>query len=323
MQRLPRSRRSVRARAPRARARGHGRGDRRVRAAARLRPHARSRCASIRTACVVLGAADPVSLYAPGLTWEIVDDGIQPMARARIPPAAGRTCSSCAAAATASRPTPTPGARAPRAHREHVAELGRRACACPRSARGEVARSALTLRGLCHEQTGAILAAATTSLPEEIGGVRNWDYRYCWLRDAALTALALVELGSTAEADVAARLHRPARAGRARRRAPAPALLGASGGDAGTEAVIDAVPGLRRQPPGARRQRRGPAGAARRLRPDRGARLRASPSPAAALRRRTTCWSSRSSTPSRGAGTSPTTASGRCAGRRATTCTRA
>jgi len=64
-----------------------------------------------------------------------------------------------------------------------------------------VVRSALTLRGLVHSETGSIMAAATTSLPEEIGGVRNWDYRYCWLRDAALTAQALVSLGSTSEAE--------------------------------------------------------------------------------------------------------------------------
>jgi len=62
-------------------------------------------------------------------------------------------------------------------------------------------RSALTLRGLVHADTGAIMAAATTSLPEEIGGVRNWDYRYCWIRDAAMTASALVSLGSIAEAE--------------------------------------------------------------------------------------------------------------------------
>lgn len=56
-------------------------------------------------------------------------------------------------------------------------------------------RSLVTLRLLTHIDTGGIVAAATTSLPEDIGGERNWDYRYCWLRDAALTLEALVESG--------------------------------------------------------------------------------------------------------------------------------
>ncbi len=63
-----------------------------------------------------------------------------------------------------------------------------------------VLRSIITLKALAHHQTGGIVAAATTSLPEEIGGVRNWDYRFCWLRDSTFTLLALLESGFTEEA---------------------------------------------------------------------------------------------------------------------------
>ena len=65
---------------------------------------------------------------------------------------------------------------------------------------GEILQSLLTLKTLTHHSTGGIVAAATTSLPEEIGGVRNWDYRYCWLRDSTFTLIALMQAGFTEEA---------------------------------------------------------------------------------------------------------------------------
>ncbi|HEY9563236.1 MAG TPA: trehalase-like domain-containing protein, partial [Nocardioides sp.] len=66
--------------------------------------------------------------------------------------------------------------------------------------RDVVVRSLVTLRHLTHSATGGIVAAPTTSLPEDFGGERNWDYRFCWLRDASLTLEALVAGGFTEEA---------------------------------------------------------------------------------------------------------------------------
>ena len=190
------------------------------------------------------------------------------------PPPAGSVAAGAAVrlarASTPIRTRSTTGRRAPSSR----GWTGWRRCGCRRRATREVVRSALTLRGLCHEPTGSILAAATTSLPEELGGVRNWDYRYCWLRDAAMSARVLVDLGSLAEAEALLALGRRLR--RPHRRAPgaaAPALhrrgprARPRGGDR------DAAR-LRRLAAGAGRQRGQPADPAGRLRPDRRPRRR-------------------------------------------------
>jgi GH15 family glucan-1,4-alpha-glucosidase len=66
--------------------------------------------------------------------------------------------------------------------------------------REEVLTSLIALKAMTSETTGAVIAAPTTSLPEDLGGVRNWDYRYCWLRDSVLTLEALLAAGYTDEA---------------------------------------------------------------------------------------------------------------------------
>ncbi|WJF91658.1 glycoside hydrolase family 15 protein [Paraburkholderia bonniea] len=64
----------------------------------------------------------------------------------------------------------------------------------------QIRRSLITLKALAYEPTGGIVAAPTTSLPEHLGGTRNWDYRYCWLRDATITLLAMMRGGHYDEA---------------------------------------------------------------------------------------------------------------------------
>jgi GH15 family glucan-1,4-alpha-glucosidase len=66
----------------------------------------------------------------------------------------------------------------------------------------EINESLIVLKAMTYAPTGGIVAAPTTSLPEEIGGPRNWDYRFCWLRDATLTLLAMLKGGSSEEAEM-------------------------------------------------------------------------------------------------------------------------
>jgi len=191
---------------------------------------------------VVMGTPDPMVLRSPGVAWEITSDGQHESARAVVQPRPDQPVVlelRCGTSGLAPHPLPEDQRRElSGAHWSGwLAGLS-----LPPVQTSLVGRSALTLRALCDSGTGAILAAATTSLPEEIGGVRNWDYRYCWLRDGALTAQTLVSLGSTAEAAaylgwlqaVLSALPGPWRLR---------PVYAADGSTLGPEAVIDTLPG--------------------------------------------------------------------------------
>ncbi len=116
-----------------------------------------------------------------------------------------------------------------------------------------VVRSLVTLRLLTHEQTGGIVAAPTTSLPEDFGGERNWDYRYCWLRDAALTLESLVTAGYTEEASLWRNWLLRAVAGDPE---DLQVMYTVDGARRLPERTLDHLPGYEELPAGADRQRR-------------------------------------------------------------------
>ncbi|WP_067647892.1 trehalose-phosphatase [Nocardia harenae] len=148
----------------------------------------------------VLGTNDPMVLRSPGVQWEIRSDGSHDYAYAVVDPAVAPVVLELRCGTEDLTPAMTPEPER-RALAEQYWAGWAAGLELPPLKPDLMKRSALTLRGLVHAPSGSILAAATTSLPEDIGGVRNWDYRYCWLRDAALTAQALVSLGSVGEAD--------------------------------------------------------------------------------------------------------------------------
>ena len=210
------------------------------------------------------------------------------------------------------------GARAGR-RRSSTGRTGPHAVATAGKWKEDVQASLAVLKGLTYAPTGGIVAAPTTSLPEKIGGERNWDYRYCWLRDATLTLLAFLNAGYLEEA-------RAWRVWLLRAAAGDPSALQIMYGVAGERRLfeLDArlAARLRGLEAGARRQRGGRAVPARRVR--RGARRAASgpgpqagsveggvgaPAPAARL-------------PRGRLEASPTKASGRCAARGGTSRTR-
>ena len=194
----------------------------------------------------VTGAAEPLVLRAPGFTWDIHQEGAQQTAVGTLLVDVQRTqpvYSVLELRLGADLLSPHPLEETARRRRtldywrDWVQRLH-----VPNVHRDAVIRSALTLKALCYERTGAILAAATTSLPEGVGGVRNWDYRYCWIRDAAISAKALVNIGSTEEAQAFLLwLHVViAEATAPERLHPLYTVLGTT---LGTEAVVDSLPG--------------------------------------------------------------------------------
>jgi len=147
----------------------------------------------------VTNASDLVVLRASGVEWTVVDHGMHQTATAEVDLSAGPVVLELRCG-TASLRADRSGENE---RRESTIAFWRdwaERLELPDLEPEMVRRSALTLKALCFGPTGAILAAPTTSLPEFIGGVRQWDYRYCWIRDASLSAGALVRLGSIEEA---------------------------------------------------------------------------------------------------------------------------
>lgn len=147
------------------------------------------------TGLKIEGGTHPFGLHSPGWEWRIVADGVHSTAIGT------RTLNNESTVlqlrlGTATPPDDEDDSVSAYAGTETFWRYWRSTLKLPSFEREAVERSALLLRALIYGPTGAIVAAPTTSLPESIGGVRNWDYRYSWLRDGAFASAALARLGS-------------------------------------------------------------------------------------------------------------------------------
>ncbi|MEZ5340326.1 MAG: trehalase-like domain-containing protein [Acidimicrobiales bacterium] len=152
---------------------------------------------------IVQGTADQLALRSPGVVWTISTDGQHETAHGTAELVDGQPLVLELRSGTATlRDDPaTESARRNQSADHWASWVGALDLdGVDPSAHEFVVASALAIKGLTHGPTGAIAAAATTSLPSHVGGVRNFDERYCWLRTAAQSAEVLVRLGSSSEA---------------------------------------------------------------------------------------------------------------------------
>lgn len=139
--------------------------------------------------------ADPVSVFSPDVDWIVEETPHGPTAIATLPARERPYIIELRYGVVSFRPATEEPIRRTRTAQYWNAWAS--SLKLPSVLPEAVKRSALTLRALMHGPTGAIAAAATTSLPAPLGGERNWDYRYCWPRDACYAAQSLLRLGNT------------------------------------------------------------------------------------------------------------------------------
>jgi len=147
----------------------------------------------------ILETHDPIVLHSPEVKWELIEQGRHHIARAEVD-LNGTPIALILRYGTGTLRKPSMDVQSQMRLTHRYWSAWSSKLQLPKVEPTLVRRSALALKALCYGPTGAPAAAATTSLPEHLGGVRNWDYRFCWLRDAAMTAGALVKLGSESEA---------------------------------------------------------------------------------------------------------------------------
>lgn len=154
-----------------------------------------TRLSVVEQGVAVEGLVDSLVLLAPGLQWSLESEGRHQKAVAEFDLGSDPTVLEMRYGTASFEPNAHPEPQR-RKRTEQFWSGWASTLTLPELAREEVRRSALVLKALCYGPTGAIAAAATTSLPEKWGGVRNWDYRFCWPRDAAMAATALLRLSA-------------------------------------------------------------------------------------------------------------------------------